>query len=52
MIAFDNWRSPAVLALGQALICMAKSRVGFEGFVNWVLLPRLGPSGDPDGVTA
>ena len=52
MIAFDTWRSPAVLALGQALICMAVSRVGFEGFVNWVPLPRVGPAVDHDGVTA
>ena len=42
---------PCCVALGRALI-RGLYPDWFEGFVNWVPLPRLGPAVDHDGVTA
>ena len=43
---------PCCVALGWVLDLGLVSRLVFEGFVNWVPLPRLGPAVDRDGVTA
>ena len=42
---------PCYVALGQALI-WGLYPDWFEGFVNWVPLPKLEPAVDSDGVTA
>ena len=41
---------PCCVALGWVLDLGLVSRLVFEGFVNWVPLPRLGPAVDRDGV--